>query len=102
MATTEQVLKALDGIIDPCSKMTGRPISIVDLGLVDEEGVTIHGDDVEVGLILTDPMCVFYRDLTSCIKEHLQDAGFRNVKVTTRGEIWIPARMKKACGETPS
>ena len=97
MPTTEQVIAALENVIDPCSKATGRPMSIVDLGLVDKEGVTIQGEGVEVGLVLTDPMCAFYRDLSSWIEAELHDIGFRKVTVTTRGDIWVPSRMRKTC-----
>lgn len=97
MATTEQALAALENVVDPCSRATGHPMSIVDLGLVDKDCVTIQGDDVEVGLVLTDPMCAFYRDLASWIEVELHGAGFRNVRITQRGEIWVPSRMKKGC-----
>ena len=94
MATTERALAALENVVDPCSRATGRPMSIVDLGLVDKDCVTIQGDDVEVGLVLTDPMCAFYRDLSSWIETELREAGFRNVRITPRPELWVPSRMK--------
>lgn len=96
MATTEQVLAALENVIDPCSKATGRPMSIVDLGLVDKDCVSIQGENVEVGLVLTDPMCAFFRNLSSWIEAELLELGFRKVTITTRGELWVPSRMKKS------
>jgi metal-sulfur cluster biosynthetic enzyme len=57
--TKDQVLAALENIVDPCSKAMGRPMSIVELGLVDREGVRIDQGRVEVGLDL----CILPRSL---------------------------------------
>ncbi len=95
MPDREQALAALRNVVDPCSRATGRPMSVIDLGLVDAEGVSVSGDKVEIGLVLTDPMCVFYRDLSSWIEQELLASGFSSVSIKTLDELWVPSRMKK-------
>lgn len=92
--TKDQILAALENVVDPCSKAMGRPMSIVELGLIDGEGVQIRDDRVEVGLVLTEPSCAFFRNLSSWIEAELLALGVREVTVTTRAELWVPSRMR--------
>lgn len=89
----QDALAALEQVVDPCSQAIGRPMSIVALGLVDHDGITVDGDRVDVSLVLTDPLCVFFRDLSSVIEDVLVGCGFRHVTVSTRSELWTPSRM---------
>ena len=94
MTTIAQVLAVLERLTDPCSAATGRPMSIVAMGLVDEGAIIIDDDRVQIALLLTDPLCAFFRDLASWIETELGELGFRKVTVTTRSELWTPSRMR--------
>lgn len=93
MTTPDHVVAQLDRVIDPCSEGVGRPMSIVALGLVDAAAVKITGDAVCVSLTLTDPMCVFFREISAAIIDVLRAAGFRDVQVLPSTQLWTPMRM---------
>lgn len=94
MPTRQQAVAALDTIMDPCSIASGRPLSVIGLGLVAAEDIVIDGDRVEVGLVLTDPMCSFYRNISTAIQTELTAIGFARVDIATRPQLWEPGRMK--------
>jgi metal-sulfur cluster biosynthetic enzyme len=49
------VLDALEEVVDPCSVAHGRPLSIVDMGLLRD--LEIVDGVVTIGLYLTSPVC---------------------------------------------
>ena len=57
MVTREQVEAALDGIVDPCSVSVGVPLSIREMGLIDDV-VLAEGGQVRIELRLTSPGCL--------------------------------------------
>jgi len=57
----------LTTVQDPCSRMLGRPVSIVDLGLV--ESVSVDGDRVAVELVTTVPNCIMFCDIAASTRE---------------------------------
>lgn len=91
--TAADVVARLEQVIDPCSRGVGNPMSIVALGLVDAGSVEIEGEHVRVSLTLTDPMCVFFRELSLAIAEVLRAAGFQDVRVEPAPRLWTPLRM---------
>ncbi len=49
------VWEALDQVVDPCSVAHGRPLSVIDMGLV--RGVEEADGAVTIKLFLTSPVC---------------------------------------------
>ena len=94
MSTTEtHVVEQLDNVLDPCSCMTDQPVSIVNLGLVNE--VTIEGTPVHVELLPTTPMCMY---MTQIIDEAAAEVrkldGVADVEIEENIEdMWRPERM---------
>ena len=91
---TEQLLtdirSAVDTVTDPCSKALGRPVGLVQMGVVRE--VEIDGDGlVTVSLVLTDPLCPFWtgfeRDITAAVRAL---DGVSGCAVELLDEIWSP------------
>lgn len=60
MTEVEDVLDALNGVIDPCSRAIGVPAGLVEMGLVSEVRVTQgeHGLLVEATISATEPACM--------------------------------------------
>lgn len=52
---TDAVRSALGNVVDPCSIATGVPITLEEMGLVQE--IEVDGGDVRVVLRLTSPVC---------------------------------------------
>lgn len=53
--TRDEVMFRLQGVIDPCSAATRAPLSIVEMGMI--ENVEISSGDVLVELRMTSPFC---------------------------------------------
>jgi len=51
------IIAQLDDVFDPCSCMTDDPVSIVELGLV--ENVERDGGSVSIELLSTTPICMY-------------------------------------------
>jgi metal-sulfur cluster biosynthetic enzyme len=51
------VIEALDSVPDPCCVLSGKNLSILDLGLINR--IERQGDTVTIGVTLTDTMCEF-------------------------------------------
>jgi metal-sulfur cluster biosynthetic enzyme len=91
VATT--VLDALRSVTEPCSILMRRPMSIVDMGLI--ESVEIEGGHVHVTLVLTDASCVHFTSMQRYIREVLLE--LEAVDEVTVGmsvtQLWTPDRM---------
>jgi metal-sulfur cluster biosynthetic enzyme len=94
MPTTEtHIVEQLDNVLDPCSCMTDQPVSIVDLGLVNE--VSIEGQSVHLELLPTTPMCMY---MTQIIDEaaaevrKLDDVADVEIEENIE-DMWRPERM---------
>jgi metal-sulfur cluster biosynthetic enzyme len=94
MLTPQVVLSALGNIVDPCSRTTTQPMNIVELGLIDVAGIRVAGARVEVSLLLTDPMCVYFRDIAAWITAELHAIGASEVHVSTSEGLWTPSRIR--------
>jgi len=94
---TQQVEEQLAQVIDPCSCLTPSPVSIVDLGLVRHIAVTEAA--IRVDLCMTDPMCMYFADIATEIRERLRDrlrwTGDIDVRWDTDAD-WQPGNMRAA------
>lgn len=86
----------LEEVLDPCSCMSEHPISIVDLGLVDEIEWDESTGTVTVHLLLTSQRCTYFLDIDDEICERvgeLPEVSQVEVHQVTSGEIWTADRM---------
>ena len=89
----EEVVERLDDVLDPCSCMTDNPVSIVELGLVNE--IERENGSVSIELLPTTPMCMY---LTQIIDEaeaevsKIDDVNTVDVSQNVE-EMWRPERM---------
>jgi metal-sulfur cluster biosynthetic enzyme len=65
---TAAVQHAVACVVDPCSRLHGTDLSLVDLGMV--ESVRVDGTAVSIELLLDDPLCVY----TFAIQSELREA----------------------------
>lgn len=89
-----QVRAVLEGIIDPCSQAAGTPLSLVDMGIVEDVGV--HAGTVVVKLLPTFPACrfvpIFEGEVTKRLKE-LDWVEELEVRVAPPDVIWDESRL---------
>ena len=86
----------LEAVLDPCSCMSENPITIVDLGLVDDIEWDETTKTVTVRLLLTSQRCTYFLDIDDEICERvgeLPDVSDVEVHQVTSGEIWTADRM---------
>lgn len=86
----------LEEVFDPCSCMSEHPVSIVDLGLVDEIEWDETSKTVTVHLLLTSQRCTYFLDIDDEICERVGElSAVSDVEVhqVTSGEIWTADRM---------
>ena len=89
------LIAALDSVPDPCCVLSGKNLSILDLGLINR--IERHGHTVEVGVTLTDTMCEFSHKIFADI-EALADTVPGVAKVTVVPEplpIWSTERLSE-------
>ena len=66
-ADVAAVRAAIDAVVDPCSRLQGTDLSLLDLGMV--ERVDVENGRVRVELLLDDPLCMY----TFTIQKDLRD-----------------------------
>ncbi|MFR9774151.1 metal-sulfur cluster assembly factor [Nocardia sp. SC052] len=90
----QQVVAALGTVKDPCSIATGRPTSIVDLGLVSLVEVNEEGD-VQLILRATSPSCVLIGSILAAADERIAALpGVRSVRAEIDAiAVWTPEMM---------
>jgi metal-sulfur cluster biosynthetic enzyme len=87
------IVSALNGVVDPCSIATGRPISIIDMGLV--RSIEVAGAAIRVGLRLTSPFCFQVPLIRREIETQLVAIGYvAEIDVDTADE-WLPHMMSR-------
>ena len=93
-ALRERVMEGLEDVIGPCSVTAGAPLSVVDMGLlnelyVDEDGV------VRVSMRATSAMCTMIAGIMKVAEERLARVqGVTRVEITlSSGAIWTEADM---------
>lgn len=88
----EEVMDALRGIADPCSIATGRPIDLVDMGLIRE--VRIDGPTAVIELRLTSPVCFQAANIVQRIELDVRSStGLRADVHVDDGAEWMPTMM---------
>jgi metal-sulfur cluster biosynthetic enzyme len=93
VATEVEVRAAIASVVDPCSRLHGTDLSLIDLGMV--ESVAVDGGQVSVDLLLDDPLCIY----TYVIQGELRDAicalpGVATVEITVLPDArWSPERV---------
>jgi len=96
MTTRAELVDRLRTVTDPCSAGLGAPVDIWSLGLVEDVGLA---DGVaRVRLVLTDPSCVFFRQIGDRVAAALLGApGVDAVELELDASIlWTPDRMKES------
>lgn len=90
----EEIRTRLDTIPDPCSIAMGKPMSLLEMGLVENVAIAADGA-VTVTLCLTDTACVHFGGMRDYIEQSLQDiAGIGSVCVDHTTEvIWTDERI---------
>ncbi len=95
--THDEVMAALDSVLDPCSVFNRTHLSLVELGMVDR--VTV-GDDgrVHVLLFLDDPTCIFFFEIYRMLAEAVSQVhGVTGVEVEVKAdEVWTEERMSSS------
>lgn len=96
MLSPARVLAALEGAFDPCSVAAGRPMHLVEMGLVDD--VRVEGEDVHIALTLTSPSCMMLGQIMDQIDGLIMPlTGGRRPKITfDDGLSWTPDRIRGA------
>lgn len=91
----EKVLTSLREIVDPCSVALGRPLDLVDMGLI--ERIDVDSGHVDITVVLTDAACAFYQDMQRQIRDCAGSVdGVRDVEVHIAPKLWHPSRMRAA------
>ncbi len=95
-ALTERILAALASVPEPCSIAFRKPISIVEMGLV--EHIKVTGCHAEITLCLTDTACVHFTGMQQYIRDvllQLTDISSVDVRQTL-DQLWTPDRRHVA------
>ncbi len=89
----QRVRSALASVADPCHALSDHPLSILDLGLVNE--VSRRGDVLEIRLTLTEATCVFAHRIVGDLEDLAPTLpGVARVEVVIEHlPIWEPSRM---------
>lgn len=95
--TRAALMAALEHVVEPCSLAMGKPMSICDMGLI--EDVSFDQGVVRVVLCLTDPACVNYAKISQFIHDVLLRLPLvESVQVSqTTTVLWTSERVR----ETP-
>ena len=95
MTTNAELVDRLRTVTDPCSAGFGAPIDIWSLGLV--EDVAVAEGVARVRLVLTDPSCVFFRQIGDCVATALlalPEVDAVDIELDA-SILWTPDRMKE-------
>jgi metal-sulfur cluster biosynthetic enzyme len=92
----ERVRRALDRVVDPCSIATGVPITLADMGLV--ENVAVVGAEARIRLRVTSPFCMHIGNMHERIVEVVGEVpGIEAVHLDVDdGTTWLPDMMAPA------
>lgn len=90
----QAILASLREIMDPCSVQAGRPMNIVQMGLIGELEIRVDGK-VRCSLVLTEAACWFTKDLIAFAKDRIElTQGVREAEVVLdTQEIWTADRI---------
>jgi metal-sulfur cluster biosynthetic enzyme len=90
------VRAAIDAVVDPCSRLYGTNISLLDLGMV--ERVQIDGGAVRVDLLLDDPLCMYTFVIQRELRERIAALdGVESVEISVLPDFgWSRERVSPA------
>lgn len=96
----DEILAALENAVDPCSVAAGRPMNIVEMGLVDAVDIDDAGQ-VTISLSLTSPSCMMLGQIMDQIDKYVAPVlGGQRPKLTfDDGMNWTPDRISGAARE---
>lgn len=90
----DRVMEGLEDVIDPCSVTAGAPLSVVDMGLIND---LVVGEDgvVRVSMRATSAMCTMIAGIMKVAEERLALVeGVARVEIKLcSGAIWTEADM---------
>ena len=88
-----QVREALAGVVDPCSIATGLPLTLAEMGMV--EDITVEDGRVTVTLVLTSPVCWQAGNIIQAVETSLgRVPGVASVACTVNHDAaWLPGHM---------
>jgi metal-sulfur cluster biosynthetic enzyme len=97
----QALMSQLDRVLDPCSIAMGRPMTIRQMGLIEELSLT--DGTVRVVLCLTDPACINYAKISRYITDALMELDeVHAVEVShTTDALWTPDRIRAPGRSTP-
>ena len=87
-----RILAAINDVIDPCSRLNGSNLGLVDLGMVKD--VAVHGQTAKVTLLLDDPICMYTFVIQQEIRQALERRGIPDVDIDIcADELWTAERL---------
>jgi metal-sulfur cluster biosynthetic enzyme len=90
----EVTLAAINEVIDPCSRLHGSHLGLVDLGMVKD--VCVEGQSAKVTLLLDDPVCMYTFVIQKEIREALERRGIHDVEIhVCADELWTADRLSQ-------
>ena len=89
-----QVRDALARIVDPCSIATGVPLTLFEMGMV--EDIAIEDGRVTVTLVLTSPVCWQAGNIMAAVETSIGGLpGVASVACTVNHNAeWLPEQME--------
>ena len=96
LALIARIEARLECVTEPCSIAFGKPISIVEMGLI--ERIDVTAGHAEVTLCLTDAACVHFAGMQRFIRDELLALPeISTVEVRQTLELlWTPDRRRTA------
>ena len=96
MTQVSDVRARLHRVVEPCSIAMRRPVSIVQMGLIDD--IQLNGGVARISLCLTDAACVHFTGMQRGIADALADLpGIDSVEVVqVTDKLWDPDRYNEA------
>jgi metal-sulfur cluster biosynthetic enzyme len=90
----EGALAAINEVIDPCSRLNGTHLGLVDLGMVKD--VAVQGRTAKVTLLLDDPICMYTFVIQQEIRQALERRGINDVDIDIcADELWTADRLSQ-------
>lgn len=97
VAARQQVLAAINEVIDPCSRLNGSHLGLVDLGMVKD--VSVEGHSAKITLLLDDPVCIYTFVIQQEIRQALGQRGIDDVEIEIcADELWTADRLSDVAG----
>jgi len=90
-------LRAIEAIVDPCSRALGKPVGLVGMGIVDR--LDVEGGRVAVRLFPTFPTCMFRGVFEEEIENRLRGLSWCEIVTVSyvpSDAIWDEGRLSEA------